>query len=179
MSEFNVTSFKRFRKLQISYDALGGLLKPPECCHMKESLTKSLYNFYNGWKSLIHRRVGWKRQVYHRMEERGSKIAQKKTSYDIWTFPMLPTNHSIFDFLKRKYTSSIIGRFSLILIDREPGWCISSFRRTSWLNYARMLLGTLKSCLYNQNHSLMNTLGQDWERYVWCLPVLDCSLSKW
>jgi len=34
-----------------------GLLKPPECRHMGGGggdLAKSSYNFYSGWKSLIH-----------------------------------------------------------------------------------------------------------------------------
>jgi len=82
--------------VQISLTLQGGgdLLKPSECRHMGEGdLAKSSYNFYSGWKSLIHSFscsifgvCGGIELVENVIWGRGLKLL-KKPSYDIWTFP--------------------------------------------------------------------------------------------
>jgi len=90
------------------FEGEGGLLKPSECRHMGEGeLAKSSYNFYSGWKSLIHsfscsvyvilglrQWVGWKCHMDGGLAENvrilsygGGLKLLKKPSYYIWTFP--------------------------------------------------------------------------------------------
>jgi len=117
-----------------SYDASGGrgvCSNRQECRHMGKDLAKSSYNFYSGWKSLIHSSsiydIMWgevENVIWGEGSVENIKIPSygggglkllKKPSYDIWTFPWRETDASVMSNVRERNEESSTALLSVLL----------------------------------------------------------------